>query len=104
MLSAAMDTIYRRDLRQHVPCVVSSNFTMIFTHEVVHDRLLHGVPFAKLVDRRRPIAVAKVFPYIIPIVPPITIDELASVQGLTHECMVEIDESTARKPLCCVTM
>ena len=88
---AALDLIMRFDLDQRAPVITATNFTMSFITETVHERILHGIPFAKLIEKRRPIAVTRVLPYTIIIWPPLSIDDLAKVQGLTDECLVELE-------------
>lgn len=85
------DLLSVKGLKQNAPCVTGVNFRFSYVEEHTHERMLHSMPWAKLVTRRIPIRVERVLENMVVVEPAMTIHELAQLDGVTDECTVEID-------------
>jgi len=85
------DLLSVKGLKQNAPCVTEVNFRFSYVEEHTHERMLHGMPWAKLVTRRIPIKVERVLEHMVAVFPAMTIHELAQLDGITDGCKVEID-------------
>jgi hypothetical protein len=85
------DLLNVKGLRQNVPCVLEANFRFSYIEEHTHERMLHSMPWAKLVTRRIPIKIERVLEHMVLVEPAMTIHELAQLDGITDACKVEID-------------
>lgn len=101
MKLSARDILSIANLDQSTPCIVETNFRFTYVEELYTERLLHGLPWAKLLKRRIPVRVTHILPKTVPMEPPLTLHELSQLEGITDSCHVVVDR-LPRKCTCVI--